>query len=111
MKITIYSSGPVPVEYTEVEFRQIINEYISGEKREFLFSSLCSYIIERAIKEGKVTNAKTTQYSSYVMTPSASYIVSKILWDYIFDRKLFIAFGKNPYASQSNDDTRFIINH
>lgn len=109
MNITYYSSNPVPVEYTLKEMKQVIKDYFSKVKDEFSFSSLSDYIVSRAIKEGKVTNASNTQYSSNKMSPKSSILVSKILWKYIWDRKVFIAFGENPYTANYKGDTRFAI--
>lgn len=110
MSVTFYNSNPVPVEYTQEEMKQVIDNYLDDVKIEFSFNYLCSYIVDRAIREGKVANAQNTQYSSNVMNSTSSYLVSKILWDYIWNKKLFIAFGDNPYMGHSHNDTRFIIN-
>lgn len=77
---------------------------------EFSFKGLCYHIIEKAISDGKVRNASTTQYSSREMNPLSSIEVSKYLWNLLWDKKIYIAFGENPYAAHYNGDTRFIIN-
>jgi len=109
MNITYYSSNPVPVEYSEEEMKKVISDYLRSVKEEFSFHALSDYIVDRAIKEGKVANAASTQYSSNKMTPSSSIIVSKILWNYIWNQKVFIAFGENPYTANYKDDTRFVV--
>ncbi len=106
----VYNSNPVPVIYTKEELEKVIDEYLQSVQTEFSFRSLCSHIIERAIKDEKVTDAKNTQYGSREMSPLSAIEVSKYLWNLIWDRKIFIAFGENPYASHYNNDTRFIIN-
>ena len=83
MGITYYNSNPVPVEYTENEMKEKIQGYIAGCDGEFSFKSLCHYIVKIAIKEGKVKDAKYTQYSSNEMSPYSSIQVSKILWEMI----------------------------
>ena len=108
MGITYYNSNPVPVEYTENEMKEKIQGYIAGCDGEFSFKSLCHYIVKIAIKEGKVKDAKYTQYSSNEMSPYSSIQVSKILWEMIWDRKIFIAFGENPYSAHYAGDTRFV---
>lgn len=109
MNITYYSSNPVPVEYSEEEMKKVINDYLRNVKDEFSFNTLSDYIVGRAIKEGKVANAANTQYSSNKMNPTSSILVSKILWKYIWNQKVFIAFGENPYVASYKGDIRFMI--
>ncbi len=109
MGITYYNSNPVPVEYTEEEIKEKILGYIVDIDGEFSFKSLCYYIVQTAIREEKVKDAKHTQYSSSEMDPYSSIKVSKILWEMIWDRKIFIAFGENPYMAHYAVDTRFVV--
>ena len=44
------------------------------------------------------------------MSPSSAIEVSKCLWELIWDKKIFIAFGENSYMAHYAGDTRFIIN-
>lgn len=108
--IMTYDSNPVPVTYTQEELGQVVDSYLKEVDTEFSFRSLCSYIIVKAIKDGKVRNASHTQYSSREMNPLSAIEVSKYLWELIWDKKIFIAFGENPYASHYAGDTRFVIN-
>lgn len=48
--------------------------------------------------------------SSREMSPLSAIEVSKCLWELIWDKRIFIAFGENPYAARYAGDTRFIIN-
>lgn len=44
------------------------------------------------------------------MSPLSAIEVSKCLWELIWDKRIFIAFGENPYAAHYAGDTRFVIN-
>lgn len=105
-----YDSNPVPVTYTQEELRQVIDNYLKDVTTEFSFRGLCSYIIDKAIAEGKVPNASHTQYSSREITPLSAIEVSKYLWELIWDKKIFIAFGENLYVARYVGDTRFVVN-
>ncbi len=110
MEITRLDSNPVPVEYTEEEMREKVLHYIDEVKEEFSFKVLSSYIINMAKKEQKVKDADHTQYSSSnEMNSTSSILLSKILWELIWDKKIFIAFGVNPYSTHYTGDTRFGI--
>lgn len=102
-----YDSNPVPVTYTQEELRQDIDNYLKDVTTEFSFRGLCSYIIDKAIAEGKVRDASQTQYSSREINPLSAIEVSKCLWDLIWDKKIFIAFGENLYMAHYAGDTWF----
>ena len=105
-----YNPNPVPVTYTQEELRQVLESYLKEVDTEFSFRGICSYIVDKAIKEGKVRDASHTQYSSREMNPLSAIEVSKCLWELIWDKRIFIAFGENPYAAHCAGDTRFVIN-
>ena len=103
-------SNPVPITYSQEELKQVIEDYLKEVDTEFSFRGLCSYIVDKALKEGKVCDASHTQYSSREMSPLSAIEVSKCLWKLIWDKKIFIAFGENLYAARYAGDTRFVIN-
>lgn len=105
-----YDSNPVPVNYSFEELALVIDEYIKATTSEFTFKSICCYIVNKAISEGRVPDAEHTKYSSGEMDPISSIEVSRCLWNLIWDRKIIIAFGYNSYAGHTNGDTRFSIN-
>ena len=104
-----YDPNPVPVTYTQEELRQVIEDFLKEGTTEFSFRGLCSYIVDKAIKDGMVRDASHTQYSSRELSPLSAIEVSKCLWELIWDKKIFIAFGENPYAAHYAGDTRFVI--
>lgn len=105
-----YDPNPVPVTYTAEELGRKIDEYIKEVNTEFSFKGVCQYILDCAIKDGKVRDAEHTQYSSRELNPFSSIEVSKYLWELIWSKRIYIAFGENPYAAHYNGDTRFVIN-
>lgn len=109
MGITYFNTNPVPVEYTEEEMRVKVLNYLSQEIREFSFRTLSVFIVQTAINEQRVKDASCTQYSSNDMDPQSSIMLSRILWDLIWDKKIFIAFGENPYGAHYAGDTRFVL--
>lgn len=108
MPITVYDPNPVPVTYSNDELKMVVSDFIDDIESEFSYTRLCSYIIDRAISEKKVRNAETTQYSSRNLNPRVSIEVSRVLWDFIWSKKIFIAFGSNPYIASNNNDVRFM---
>ena len=103
-----YISGPVPITYTNNELRQLIDDYISQVKGVFTYKSLCSYIVAKAKEENRVEGAPNTEYSSSELSIAAGYDVSRILWEKIWNKEIFIVFGENHYQAHYNNDTRFL---
>lgn len=108
MGITYYNSNPIPVEYTEGEMKKKVLDFIKNRNGEFSFKMLSNFIVQTAMNEQKVKDAANTQYSSNEMAPFSSIQLSKILWDLIWSKKIFIAFGDNPYMDHHAGDTRFV---
>lgn len=110
MPITVYDPNPVPVTYTNEELKIVVNDFLNSIETEFSFSRLSAYVLERAIIEKKVRNAETTQYSNRNLNPRVSIEVSRLLWELIWEKKIFIVFGNNPYIPQNTNDVRFMPN-
>lgn len=101
--------NPVPVDYTDEELRIIVEEYIIVQKSEFSFKGICRHVLQKAMDEGRTVDSRNTQYESNELKASDGIRVSNILWDLIFERKIIIAFGNNPYRSMPyGTDTRFV---
>ncbi len=101
--------NPVPVDYTDEELRTIVEAYIASQRSEFSFKSICRHVLQKAMEDGRTVDSRNTQYESNELRASDGIRVSSILWDLIFERKIIIAFGENPYRSMPNgSDTRFV---
>lgn len=100
--------NPVPLDYTDEELRMVVEEYIDAQRSEFSFKKMCLSILHRAMDEGKTVDSRNTQYESNELKASDGNRISRILWDMIFERRIIIAFGDNPYQSNYANDTRFL---
>ena len=101
-----YDPNPVSLTYSEEELRTIIEQYISAQDYEFSYKSICHYVLDKAKQEGKVPNAGCTQYSSSELNPFSGIVVSRLLWEMIWEKKIFVAFGANPYQGGYPEDVR-----
>lgn len=54
--------NPIQVTYTDQHLRILIEEFIAMQRSEFTFKGVCSYILYRAMEEGRT--AGTTLYES-----------------------------------------------
>ena len=48
--------NPIQVNYTDQELRILIEEFIAMQRTSFTFKGVCSYILYRAMEEGKTAN-------------------------------------------------------
>ena len=48
----------VSVTYTDPELRNLVEEYITQQKSEFMLKGVCSYILYWAVEDGKVAEGK-----------------------------------------------------
>lgn len=103
-----YGITPLAVSYTDVELKNKISNFIDLSDYEVTYKQLCNYILNEAKKEGKLKKEANTEYSEIEMLPSDATKISRILWQKIWDKEIFIDFNKNPYSSNYPNDTVFI---
>ena len=107
MIVKIFSEG-VAMDYSEKELSEIIREYML-ENKSFSFQCICNYILDKALSNDRVLKKKNTEYRGGIkIAPNDEILISKLLWEEIWDKKLFINFAKNPYITKS-DEFIFIV--
>ena len=47
---------PISINYSNQELRILIEEFIAMQRSEFTFKGVCSYILYRAMEEGRTSN-------------------------------------------------------
>lgn len=47
---------PISVKYSDAKLRILVEEFITMQKHDFTFKSLCSYVLCRAMEEEKTAN-------------------------------------------------------
>ena len=106
--IVKYSSEELQMNYSEEEISEIIREYMR-ENEFFSFKGICSYIFDKANQEDRIKKEKDTEYRGGVkISYFDEIIVSQILWEEIWNKRLFINFSKNPYFVQTNE-IQFVV--
>ena len=101
MKV-ILSREELPMTYSEDELSEIIQEYMQ-ENEYFSFDSICSHIFNKATREDRIKKEKNTEYQGGIkISYFDEVLVSQLLWEQIWAKKLFINFSKNPYFVQTN---------
>lgn len=110
---TIYGDVMFEFKYSDQELGDRILNYIRSKREDGLFTylKLCRSLISLAIQEECLIGAeKHVYYQSPQLKPSEYTRVSKLLWKYILEGKIFIDFYNNEYVAHSPNDTTFGIN-
>lgn len=71
------NNNPIAVKYSDSKLCILVEEYITMQKHEFTFKSLCSYVLYRAMEEEKTGN--TGLYESNQLSPADCERISDIL--------------------------------
>ena len=86
--------------YSDEKLRILVEEYITMQKSEFTFKSLCSYVLYRAMEEEKT--ASTGLYESNQLSSADCERISSILRKIVKEGRLTC--GTDTFA----DDTQFV---
>ena len=94
--------------YSDIELKQMIDEYIAGIDSEFSYFSICDHIVTRAFAEDKVEREPHVKYTSNAISTRDGYRISRMLWEKIWNQEIFTLFGKSSDAAFYNEDTMYI---
>lgn len=113
-RITVIGSHPFSLAYGDDELKDFIWEYIKSRKEKghpyFTYFTLIQIILDKANNEDKLEGRdKNTYYESPDLDQEEYTRVSRLLWDFIYDKKIYIDFSNNKYIAHYNNDTVFGI--
>ena len=90
----------IQVTYSSERLRILVEEFITMQKHDFTFKSLCSYVLYRAMEEEKTAN--TGLYESNQLSPADCERISNILRKIVKEGRLTC--GTDTIV----DDTQFV---
>lgn len=93
-----FGTSNIPLTYTRQELTQKISKLVDNMPTPFSFQNLCQQIMATAEQEGKLRKEPDTEYSTIHLTTNDIMTISKILWDMIWERKVYIVFDAYPYS-------------
>lgn len=109
----IYGEYQLAMNYSVEELNQIIDKFIEAQKNEgqetFSYRNLCHYLFRLALSENRLQKENDCMYNNPVMADSDATLVSKLLWERIWEKEIIIDFHESKYASSYHDDTRFCV--
>ena len=89
------NSSPLAVTYSNAEMRILVEEFISQQKKEFTFKSLCAFILYWAMEERKTAGNCSAVRESNELQESDQERVRCILESIVKDGRIAIAHGDN----------------
>jgi len=102
----VFGTTNIPLTYTDQELTQKVKKMVNDMPTTFTFQNLCQQILVAADKEGKLRKEPETEYSTIHLTTNDIMNISKILWEMIWERTLYIVFDAYPYCRE-NQSTLF----
>ena len=105
-----YDANPVHVLYNNEQLRNRILMVIEGRDKTtgITFVNLWYQVMQMAFQENQVKKAEDTIITSEELAPEEQVRVSRILWELIWDHKIFLLFGRSELLGLSNGEDRFV---
>ena len=105
-----YDANPVHLLYNAEEMRDRINMIMDSRDHTtgITFVNLCYQLIQIAFQENKVKKTEGVIITSEELAPEEQVQVSRILWELIWNHKIFLLFGRSELLGLSNGEDRFV---
>ena len=103
-------NNPVHILYDNNKLRDVIMMIMNGrdDKMGITFVNLCYQILQLAEQERMVEGGDEVTHTNSEIAPEDQVRVSRVLWDLIWDKKIFLLFGRSPLLGLSNGEDRFV---
>jgi len=95
--------------YSDEDLNSLISDFIAGSN-EFTFSQLCNHILSTAEQSGNLEKAPHTTYSHISLTSSDYLKITKMIWERIWSKEIFMLFSSLNDKYRRSDETYFIVN-
>ena len=105
-----YDSTPNKTLYDNETMKHLVeviiekNDSTSGTT----FLNLCNQVRQQAIRDRALADLENTVYSCEELAPEEQVRVSRVLWELIWEHKVFVLFGRSPLLGLSNGEDRFV---
>ena len=105
-----YDTNPVHLLYSNEELRDRILMVMDSRDHTtgITFVNLCYQVIQIGFQENKVVIPEDSIVTSEELAPGEQVRVSRILWELIWDHKIFLLFGRSELLCLSNGEDRFV---
>lgn len=98
-----FGTSNIPLTYSALELEKKVLSLIDKMPSLFTFQSFCNQLLQEADNEGKLRKEPDTEYSTIHLTTYDIQAISKILWNLILDRKIYMVFNAYPYSRETQE--------
>lgn len=103
-----YDKTPVGILYTDKEMLDVLTSFIDTFDGDTItYGQISTYIISKADKDSKLDKLPEAKYNSIILTDKDGQRLSRMLWELIFQRKIYLNFYRNLYSNIKQDDFVF----
>lgn len=105
-----YDANPIHTLYDNETLKHLVeviiekNDTTSGTT----FLNLCHQVRQQAIRDRALADLENTVYTSEELAPADQVRLSRLLWELIWEHKVFLLFGRSPLLGLSNGEDRFV---
>lgn len=106
-----YDSNPVRLDYNDEELQERISMVMDSRDHTtgITFVNLCYQLVQIGFQEHRVKKAdENIILISEELSPEDQVRVSRILWELIWNHKIFLLFGRSELLGLSNGEDRFV---
>lgn len=105
-----YDSNPVKLNFDNETIKERVLQLVEGRESThgITFFNLCYQLRQMAISENLLDKPETTTYTNDELTPEDQIRVSRVLWELIWDKKIYVLFGRSALLGLSNGEDRFV---
>ena len=105
-----YDANPIHILFNDENLKQRLLALIVGNNTPSgtTFNALCFHIRQQAIDDHAVADPDGTVYTNDELAPEDQLRVSRLLWELIWEHKVFLLFGRSALLGLSNGEDRFV---
>ncbi len=109
-RVMNYDSNPVHILFDNENLKHRILVLIEGHDSPsgITFVNLCYQLKQMAIRDRALADLENTVYTSDELAPEDQVRVSRVLWELIWEHKIFLLFGRSELLGLSNGEDRFV---
>lgn len=89
--IMTVNNNLVSVVYSDMELRNLVEEFLAQQKGAFVFKNVCSYILYWAMEDGRVNTSKCELIKGFEMIESDKMRVKCILESFVRDGRITVS--------------------
>ena len=101
------NTTPITIDYSDIQLRVLIEEYLNQQRTPFTLTGVCSYVLYWAIEEGRTTAPQNALFETNQLHSSDCERISRILSKIAQEQRISIESGDKPNLTNAIDQNTF----